>query len=92
MHLLDLFKTPDILASSIQAALFDKSIRMDDLEFVMATQAWSQTILLGSMDGYRDRFNDVSAFFEGQLTEAKTMSSRMMAQVAERWQQRQAKN
>jgi prephenate dehydrogenase (NADP+) len=64
-----------MLDSAIAAALHDKSLRADDLEFLNATQGWAQTILLGSMDGYKERFLDTSRFFEGQLQEAKQMST-----------------
>lgn len=69
-----------MLNGAIDAALNDKSIRADDLEFMNATQAWSQTILLGSMDGYRQRFEETSAFFDKQkMADAKQLSSEIIS-------------
>eukprot|EP00158_Paraphelidium_tribonemae_P002109 Partr_v1_DN25132_c0_g1_i1_m76939 putative Dehydrogenase len=79
-----LFKTPDLLEQSINAALFDKSIRADDLEFVNATQAWSQCILLGSMEGYQEKFEDTAQFFAGQSAEAKKLSTAMLTQITKK--------
>lgn len=83
-----LFKSPEMLESAITASLTDRTIRADDLEFLLSSQAWSQTILLGSMDGYKQRFQETSAYFENKLDEAKRRSGKMMQIVAEKWQQR----
>lgn len=76
-----------MLENAIETSLFDKSILADDLEFMIATQAWAQTILLGSMDGYRERFTETAAFFENQLEEAKRMSTKMMSVVCSKYSQ-----
>jgi prephenate dehydrogenase (NADP+) len=74
-----------MLESALEAALYDKSIRADDLEFVKSTQNWSQVILLGSMTGYRDQFGESSAFFENKLNDAKEMSTRLLELVGAKW-------
>jgi prephenate dehydrogenase (NADP+) len=79
-----LFRSSDMLESAIQAALFDKSIRADDLEFVNATQAWSQTILLGSMDGYRQRFEETAAFFDDRLRDARQLSNAIIERLSKK--------
>ncbi|KAI8840195.1 Prephenate dehydrogenase-domain-containing protein [Chytriomyces cf. hyalinus JEL632] len=60
------FITPHLLNQSIKAALFDRSIRMDDLNFVLAVTEWSAVIGVGSFDGYREKFEGVRTFFEAQ--------------------------
>lgn len=80
-----LFRSQDgMLESAIQAALFDKSIRADDLEFLNSTQAWAQTILLGSMDGYRQRFEETAAFFDDRLPDARRLSTAIIDQLSEK--------
>jgi prephenate dehydrogenase (NADP+) len=74
----------------LNAALYDLSIRADDLEFLNACQQWSQTILLGSMDGYRSRFEDTGAFFKDQLVEAKQLSTDMIRVITAKYLQQQA--
>ncbi|KAI8608005.1 Prephenate dehydrogenase-domain-containing protein [Chytriomyces sp. MP71] len=61
-----IFITPHLLQQSIQTALYDKSIRMDDLNFVLQVTEWSAVIGVGSFDGYREKFEGVRAFFERQ--------------------------
>ncbi|KAI9346736.1 hypothetical protein DFJ73DRAFT_796680 [Zopfochytrium polystomum] len=59
------FITPNLLEESIKTALYDKTIRMDDLNFVLAVAQWSELISVGSFDAYRERFEAVRGFFEG---------------------------
>ena len=83
-----LFRSPEMLELAIQTALYDKSIRGDDLEFVNATQTWSQTILLGSMDGYRERFEETSKFFRAKASDdVKRLSSQMLQRITKKYQQ-----
>jgi prephenate dehydrogenase (NADP+) len=42
-----LFRNPELLEESIKAALFDKEIRADDIQFVIAVQGWANVIELG---------------------------------------------
>lgn len=50
-----LFRNKEMLEASMDAALYDKTIRRDDMEFVTATREWSQCISFGNMDLYRQR-------------------------------------
>jgi prephenate dehydrogenase (NADP+) len=84
----DLFRTPEMLQNSMHAALYDLTIRADDLEFLNACQLWSQTILLGSMDGYRDRFEHTASSFRNRIDEAKEKSSVMVKMITEKYLER----
>ncbi|RKP22425.1 hypothetical protein SYNPS1DRAFT_20080, partial [Syncephalis pseudoplumigaleata] len=76
-----LFHDEDMLASSIEAALYDRSVRGEDLNFYSAAQGWAQCVALGSMEGYRLRFEDTSAFFKDRLREAGQLSSQMITTI-----------
>ncbi|RYZ16670.1 MAG: prephenate dehydrogenase, partial [Sphingobacteriales bacterium] len=52
-----LFKNEDLLEESIETALYDKTIRGDDLEFHSAVREWSSIIGYGDMEGYKTHFN-----------------------------------
>ncbi|KAJ1565530.1 prephenate dehydrogenase (NADP(+)), partial [Nowakowskiella sp. JEL0078] len=47
------FRNPEFLESAIQAALYDKEIRADDMEYYSATRGWVHCIELGSFEAYR---------------------------------------
>lgn len=82
-----LFKDSEMLESSLNAALYQKDIRADDFEFVNATQLWSQTVQLNSMDGYRSRFEETATFFRASplMNTAKELSTRMMSTLSDKW-------
>jgi len=64
-----LFKNEELLEESIETALYDKTIRGDDLEFHSAVREWSAIIGYGDMEGYKKHFNEVQAFFKDRLEE-----------------------
>jgi len=76
-----LFKNEDILEESIQTALYDKSIRGDDLEFHSAVREWSSIINYGDMEGYKKHFNHVQAFFGDRLAEGQKQSGDMIRRL-----------
>lgn len=78
-----LFKSPAMLENSIETALYDKSIRSDDLKFVWSVGEWSQVICLGSFDGYREKFERVSEFFSGknEMSRAKNLSAELIKKI-----------
>ncbi|KAI8050864.1 hypothetical protein BDF22DRAFT_646034 [Syncephalis plumigaleata] len=79
-----LFHDEEMLAGSIEAALYDRSVRGEDLNFYSAAQGWAQCVALGSMEGYRLRFEDTSAFFSDRLKDAVQLSSQMIATITRR--------
>lgn len=78
-----LFKNEDLLEESIETALYDKSIRGDDLEFHSAVREWSAIIGYGDMQGYKKHFNEVQAFFRDRLEEGKKQSAELIRRLME---------
>ena len=78
-----LFKNEELLEESIVTALYDKTIRGDDLEFHSAVREWSSIIGYGDMEGYKKHFNDVQAFFQGRLEEGKNQSAELIRRLME---------
>ncbi|QQL48539.1 prephenate dehydrogenase [Mucilaginibacter ginkgonis] len=76
-----LFKNEALLEESIETALYDKSIRGDDLEFHSAVREWSSIIGYGDMEGYKKHFNDVQTFFAGRLEEGKKQSAELIKRL-----------
>jgi prephenate dehydrogenase (NADP+) len=76
-----LFKNEELLEESIKTALYDKTIRGDDLEFHSAVREWSSIIGYGDMEGYKKHFNDVQAFFDGRLEEGNKQSAELIRRL-----------
>ncbi len=76
-----LFKNEELLEESIETALYDKTIRGDDLEFHSAVREWSAIIGYGDMEGYKKHFNDVQAFFQDRLEEGKKQSAELIRRL-----------
>lgn len=76
-----LFKNADLLEETIQTALYDKSIRADDLEFHSAVREWASIIEYGDMSGYLSHFNQVKDFFSDRLLEGAQQSTRLIAKL-----------
>lgn len=78
-----LFKNEDLLEESIETALYDKSIRGDDLEFHSAVRDWSAIINYGDIDGYKLHFNHTQSFFNGRLDEGRHQSAELIRRLME---------
>ncbi|MGX5687328.1 NAD(P)-binding domain-containing protein [Arcticibacter tournemirensis] len=78
-----LFKNPSLLEETIQTALYDKSIRADDLEFHSAVREWASIIEYGDMDGYIAHFNQVKDFFDGRLQEGARQSAKLIDKLTQ---------
>lgn len=76
-----LFKNEALLEESIVTALYDKSIRADDLEFHSAVREWASIIEYGDMDGYLAHFNQVKDFFADRLQEGARQSARLIEKL-----------
>ncbi|MEN0056888.1 MAG: prephenate dehydrogenase, partial [Mucilaginibacter sp.] len=76
-----LFKNEELLEESLETALYDKTIRGDDLEFHSAVREWSAIIGYGDMEGYKKHFNDVQSFFDGRLEEGKKQSAELIRRL-----------
>lgn len=77
-----LFKNEALLEETIMTALYDKSIRADDLEFHSAVREWASIIEYGDMQGYLTHFNQVKEFFDGRLQEGARQSALLIEKLS----------
>ncbi|KJE94049.1 prephenate dehydrogenase [Capsaspora owczarzaki ATCC 30864] len=77
-----LFCDKELLDESIAAALFNKSIRGDDMEFFAAVREWATIILNGDLRGYEDHFLRVRQFFESRLQDGFKASCVLIDRLA----------
>ncbi|MAE73456.1 MAG: prephenate dehydrogenase [Bdellovibrionaceae bacterium] len=77
----ELFRNSELLHDSIQAALDDRTIRGDDLEFHSAVREWSSVILNGSMAGYKAQFETTQAFFKDRLEDGRARSTELIQRL-----------
>lgn len=78
-----LFRSPERLDAAIEAALYDKTHRSDDTEFVIAARGWSQCVSFGSFELYRDRFEQTAKFFAPRFEEAAKVGGKMIKTIQE---------
>lgn len=77
-----LFKNDELLEKTIQTALYDKSIRGDDLEFHTAVREWASLINYKDMDGYKSHFMQAKAFFEPLLEKGRVQSAALINRLS----------
>jgi prephenate dehydrogenase (NADP+) len=77
-----LFKNDDLLEETIQTALYDKSIRGDDLEFHTAVREWASIIKYKDMNGYKEHFAQAKAFFEPLLEKGREQSAELIRRLS----------
>jgi prephenate dehydrogenase (NADP+) len=78
-----LFRNNDLLDEAIEAALTDKYIRADDLEYCLSATIWDNIIRHKDMEHYRMQFEEVSEFFKERLSESIKASSLLIAKISE---------
>ncbi len=76
-----LFKNEELLEESIETALYDKSIRGDDLEFHSAVRDWSAIVNYGDIEGYKLHFNHTQNFFKDRLEHGRAQSAEMIKRL-----------
>jgi len=76
-----LFRNEELLEESVQAAIYNKQIRTDDLEFHSAVREWSSIIGYGDINGYKQHFNQAKLFFEGRLEQGRQQSSELISRL-----------
>ncbi|KAI9197426.1 uncharacterized protein BJ171DRAFT_519509 [Polychytrium aggregatum] len=79
-----LFRNVDFLDSALTAAIHDKDIRADDMEFCSAAARWAECIEHSSMDSYRIRFEQTSDFFKERLKTAAQRSSALIESISQK--------
>jgi prephenate dehydrogenase (NADP+) len=77
-----LFRNPALLEESIKAALYDKGIRGDDLEFHTAVREWETIIRNGDTVGYHNQFTDTKEFFKDRLIEGRKKSVELINRLS----------
>ncbi|MFC5282479.1 prephenate dehydrogenase/arogenate dehydrogenase family protein [Pedobacter alpinus] len=77
-----LFKNDDLLERTIEAALYDKSIRGDDLEFHTAVREWASLIHYKDMEGYKSHFMQAKTFFEPLLEKGRAQSAELIKRLS----------
>lgn len=71
-----------MLDDAINAALYRKEIRPDDMEFVTCARGWAESVSLGSMEGYQKRFEETAEFFKDQFAESTIVGNRMISMIS----------
>ena len=77
-----LFKNDELLEETIQTALYDKSIRGDDLEFHTAVREWASIIKYKDMNGYKEHFSQAKQFFEPLLEKGRQQSAELIRRLS----------
>jgi len=78
-----LFRNNDLLNEAIEAALTDRNIRADDLEYCLSATIWDTIIHNKDVDHYKNKFEGVSEFFKDRLSEASKASSLLISKISE---------
>ncbi|WP_442587343.1 NAD(P)-binding domain-containing protein [Pedobacter sp. AW31-3R] len=78
-----LFRNEALFEESIEAALYKKSIRSDDLEFHSAVHKWATIIGYGDMKGYKELFEDTKLFFSDRLEHGRIHSAEMIRRLTD---------
>lgn len=76
-----LFRNEELLEESITAAIYDKQIRADDLEFHSAVREWSSIIGYGDINGYKQHFDDAKFFFNDRLEQGRKQSAELISRL-----------
>ncbi|ORY93324.1 hypothetical protein BCR43DRAFT_558434 [Syncephalastrum racemosum] len=76
-----LFRSPAMLEDAIQAALYRKEIRSDDMEFVTCARGWAECVSLGNMEAYQKRFTETAEYFSDRFSESTIVGNNMIAMI-----------
>lgn len=71
-----------IYEESLKTALFDKTMRAHDLEFVRAVQEWASIIEHGDTRGYKKLFDETQEFFKDRIPEGMKKSNELILRLA----------
>ncbi len=76
-----LFLNENLLEESLQVALYDLSIRKDDLAFHTAVQEWAHIVENGDLKGYETHFEKTRAFLAPRLAEGRNKSNLLIERL-----------
>jgi len=80
-----LFTSNDLLNESLEAALYDKEIRGDDMQFYACVREWCTIILHNDFLGYYAHFQETQAFFQSRTGEAAKVSNDLIEMITANW-------
>ncbi|MCJ1472584.1 prephenate dehydrogenase (NADP(+)) [Lambiella insularis] len=83
-----LFRKPLLLEEVITTAIEDNTFRSDDLEFTFAARGWSECVSFGDFSSYRDRFEQIQAYFAPRFPEATRVGNEMIRTIMEKTRER----
>ena len=86
-----LYRNEELLNESIDTAIEDNTFRTDDLEFTFAARDWSERVNLGNMDGYREKFEKIQAYFAPRFAEANKVGNEMIKTIEQNLRERKGK-
>ena len=69
-----LFMNDDLLEETIRTALFDKSIRGEDLAFHTAVHEWANIVEMGDKESYKKHFEATKEYLSPRLEEGRYKS------------------
>lgn len=78
-----LFRKPALLEEALETAVEDTTFRAEDLEFTFAARDWSQRVLLGNMEGYREKFEGIQEYFRPMFDDASKVGNEMIRTLLE---------
>jgi prephenate dehydrogenase (NADP+) len=73
-----LCRNEDLFNETIETAIFDKSIRKDDLAYHTAVHEWANILQLGDEQAYSKHFNETKQFLAPRLQEGLELSNRLI--------------
>ncbi len=76
-----LFLNETLLEESLNAALYDKSIRKDDLAFHTSVQEWAHIVEIGDSQGYEAHFRRTKTFLADRLEEGRRLSTTLIERL-----------
>lgn len=78
-----LMMNEDLLTESIHAAVYDKSIRQEDLAFHTAVHEWANIIEKGDFASYHQQFESTKRFLAPRLEEGRDISTLLIKRLHE---------
>lgn len=76
-----LFRNEELLNESINAAIYDKTIRKDDLAFHTSVQEWAHIVESKDIKAYKKHFEKTKAFLADRLDAGRAISSLLIERL-----------
>jgi prephenate dehydrogenase (NADP+) len=76
-----LCRNEDLFNETLETAVFDKSIREDDLAYHTAVHEWANILQLGNQEAYNKHFNETKRFLAPRLQEGLELSNNLIKKL-----------